>query len=200
MSENQINAEPTPVAEKKGLDPRIAFALMVVMIVCAFLIGANKAWKKNRAGLDASYMAWQENTQQRVETAYNLLTVAGRYYAQDDPQIAAVRKELTVMENTAGDLAARVNAASNFLRDGKQLLTDLAEKTQAAGDKRDTWYATQMLPQMLDQCGSDAALADYNIAVMEYNGGLHSFSGWLARLTGVKYASYAEIAADHAEQ
>ena len=60
MSENQVNAEPTPAVEKKGLDPRIAFALMVAMIICALLIGANKAWKKNRAGLDASYMAWQE--------------------------------------------------------------------------------------------------------------------------------------------
>ena len=51
-TENTVPSSEIPVPEeKKGLDPRIAFVLMIIMIICALLIGANKAWKKNHSGV-----------------------------------------------------------------------------------------------------------------------------------------------------
>ena len=193
MAENNTaNAEEKYTKEKKGLDPRIALALMVVMICCSLCIGANKAWKKNRAGVDAAYTVWQENLQQRVETAYNLLTVAGRYRGADDAAVAAVRADIKGMENDDLDISAV--AAQSFLTDAQALLSALAADSVVQNDARDRMYATLMLPQALEQCSNDAARAAYNTTAQRYNDGLRSFSGLLARLTGIGWAHTLEAA------
>ena len=187
MSENNAaNEEKTFVKEKKSLDPRIALAIMIVMVCCALCIGANKAWKKNRVSVDAAYTVWEDNLQQRVETAYNLLTVAGRYLPSEDAQLASVRSDLKTMESA--DTASRMSAGEAFLTDAQALLTNLASNPSVQSDSRDNMYVTLMLPQAVEQCSNNAATMAYNAAARSYNDGLRSFSGLLARLTGIDFA------------
>ena len=194
MSENNAaNEEKTLVQEKKSLDPRIALVIMIVMICCALCIGANKAWKKNHVSVDAAYIAWEDNIQQRVETAYNLLTVAGRYLPATDVQMVSVRNDLKTMESA--DAADRVSAGETFLTDAQSLLASLAANQAVQGDSRDTMYVTLMLPQAVEQCSNNAAMTAYNAAAQSYNDGLRSFSGLLARLTGIDYAPTLTVGA-----
>ena len=194
MSENNAaNEEKTFVKEKKSLDPRIALAIMIVMICCALCIGANKVWKKNRVSVDAAYIAWEDNIQQRVETAYNLLIVAGRYLPATDAQVASVRNDLKTMESA--DTADRVSAGETFLTDAQSLLASLAANQAVQSDSRDTMYVTLMLPQAVEQCSNNAAMTAYNAAAQSYNDGLRSFSGLLARLTGIDYAPTLTVGA-----
>lgn len=187
MSENNAaSEEKTFVKEKKSLDPRIALTIMIVMVCCALCIGANKAWKKNRVSVDAAYIAWEDNLQQRVETAYNLLTVAGRYLPATDAQVSTVREALKAMESA--DATSRANAGESFVTDAQALLSSLASNPSVQSDSRDNMYVTLMLPQAVEQCSNNAAKAAYNAAAQSYNDGLHSFSGLLARLTGIDFA------------
>ena len=84
---------------KKSLHPAIACALMVIMLCCALLNGAHKAWTKEQNALEQYRAAVLESVQARVETANNLLTVAGRYTGASDPLYAAVQSDLRSMEN-----------------------------------------------------------------------------------------------------
>ena len=176
MSETAANAEKELQREKKALDPRIAFALMIIMIICALCIGANKAWKKNRVSVDAALAAYQENIEQRVETAYN---------------VQAVRSDLHGMESasTSTGLKEQTAAASVFSADATALLAALAQNGTVSTDARDSMYVTSMLPQAVEQCCASTAADAYNKAAQSYNEGMHSFSGLLARLTGVNYAT-----------
>lgn len=198
MAENAANAANAGTAakkEKKTLDYRIAFALMVIMILCSLCIGANKAWKNNRSGVSAGYAAWRENVQQRVETAYNLMTVAGRYLPADDQQLTAIKNDLDAMaatQETDETDTRRAAACEQFIADGNALLKTLAANAAVQSDARDNMYATLMLPQALEQCSNNSALTAYNEAARTYNDGMHSFSGLLARLTGVGYAPIFE--------
>ena len=191
MSETAANAEKELQREKKALDPRIAFALMIIMIICALCIGANKAWKKNRVSVDAALAAYQENIEQRVETAYNVLTVARRYLPEDDLLVQAVRSDLHGMESasTSTGLKEQTAAASVFSADATALLAALAQNGTVSTDARDSMYVTSMLPQAVEQCCASTAADAYNKAAQSYNEGMHSFSGLLARLTGVNYAT-----------
>lgn len=187
MSENNAaGEEKTFVKEKKSMDPRIALAIMIVMVCCALCIGANKAWKKNRVSVDAAYTVWEDNLQQRVETAYNLLTVAGRYLPSEDAQLTSVRSDLKTMESA--DTASRMSAGEAFLTDAQALLSSLAANPSVQSDSRDNMYVTLMLPQAVEQCSNNAAATAYNAAAQSYNDGLRSFSGLLARFTGIDYA------------
>ena len=82
---------------KKSLHPAIACALMVIMLCCALLNGAHKAWTKEQNALEQYRAAVLESVQARVETANNLLTVAGRYTGASDPLYAAVQSDLRSM-------------------------------------------------------------------------------------------------------
>lgn len=193
MAENAAQTQESLKKEKKSLDPRIAFALMVIMVCCALCIGANKAWKKNRSGVNASYTVWQENIQQRVETGYNVLTVALRYLPEQDTLVSAVRSDLNAMEDSASVMQKRAAAGASFIEDAQQLLAGLKTNAAVINDSRDSMYVNLMLPQALEQCGSDKALNDYNDAASSYNSAMHSFSGLLARLTGISFAETVEI-------
>ena len=198
MSERTENAaETTPVKEKKTLDYRIALALMIVMIIIALFNGASKAWKKNRVSVDTAYEAWLENVQQRVETGYNILTVAGRYLPDTDPGVASVKTDLANMQATTKEAALnnRFHASEAFIIDGKALLDALNSNAAVQADTRDHMYVSLMLPQALEQCGNTAAMTSYNTAAQAYNDGMKSFSGLLARLTGVDYAPILDIKA-----
>lgn len=198
MAEQAANAEQqTAVKEKKTLDPRIAFALMVVMVCCALCIGANKAWTKNRLNVSASFSVWQENVQQRVETAYNLLTVAGRYLPAADEGMQELKTDLQTMEKGMGSesaLESVAEACAEFSADADALLARLAANGAVAQDSRDSMYVSLMLPQAVEQCSNDSALQAYNAAAESFNDGMRSFSGLLARLTGVRYAPVYQAA------
>lgn len=200
MSENAAAAEAPLRKEKKSLDPRIALALMIVMVIIALCNGAHKAWTKNRQGVNASYTVWQENIEQRIETAYNILTVGGRYLAADHAQMAALKADITAMQQSDAAsqkaLNAQAEAGARFLTDGSALLTTLQSDSRVQADSRDSMYVTLMLPQALEQCGSDTALADYNAAAQSYNQGMRSFSGLLAKLTGVSAAPTVQQTAE----
>ena len=201
MAEQAVSEEKTFTKTKKQLDPRIAFAIMAVMICCALCIGANKAWKEKRQNVDAGYAFLADDLQLRVETAYNLLTVAGRYLPAADPQVAAVKKDLQQMESVsqkAEALNAAVAGGRQFTDDASALLASLAANASVRADSRDAMYVTLMLPQAVEQCSGSAAITAYRTAAESSNSGLRSFSGPLARLTGVKAAP--ELSAANAGQ
>ncbi len=172
---------------KKSLHPAIACALMVIMLCGALLNGAHKAWTKEQNALEQYRAAVLESVQARVETANNLLTVAGRYTGASDPLYAAVQSDLRSMEN--GKTTFSVVSVQQFHDDAQALLQSLAQRQDVQADGRDNMYVTQMLPQAVDMClSSDSAVA-YNEAATSYNERMHSFSGLLARWTGVSYAA-----------
>jgi len=200
MAENAAAAESSAMRkEKKTLDPRIAFVIMLVMLCIALCIGANKAWRKNREGVDASFAVWQESMQLRTETAYNLLTVAKRYLPEESDLIRAVRTDLSGMENDASSAVnQRAAAGAAFVADAGALLKALAENTAVQQDSRDSMYVNLMLPQAVEQCSDESSLNAYNTAASGYNDAMRCFSGLLARLTGVNRA--ALISADAAAE
>lgn len=177
--------------EKKGLHPAIACAVMVVMLCCALVYGANRGWTRERASLLEAHEDLQKSIQLRIETAYNLLTVAGRYVNESDALYAAVQKDLYSMED-GRDRLYMVSAAQ-FGADGKALLSALSARSDVQADSRDYMYVTQMLPQALEQCVSDKTADAYNAAARAYNKHMNSWStwpsGWLAMLTGVEPAA-----------
>ena len=156
---------------KKSLHPAIACALMVIMLCCALLNGAHKAWTKEQNALEQYRAAVLESVQARVETAI----------------YAAVQSDLRSMEN--GKTTFSVVSVQQFHDDAQALLQSLAQRQDVQADGRDNMYVTQMLPQAVDMClSSDSAVA-YNEAAASYNERMHSFSGLLARWTGVSYAA-----------
>lgn len=192
MSEQAAPAEQvTTTKEKKSLDPRIAFCIMIVMICIALCIGARKAWIEKRVVVDTAYAEWQENVEQRVETGYNLLTVAGRYLSSDDTLIAALKNDVALMETATKGIADGVEAAAasqQFVKDANALLSALSSNSAVMADSRDNMYVSSMLPQAVEQSGRDAAQQAYNTTAESFNKGMRSFSGFLAHLTGVEYA------------
>ena len=91
------------------------------------------------------------------------------------------------MEN--GKTTFSVVSVQQFHDDAQALLQSLAQRQDVQADGRDNMYVTQMLPQAVDMClSSDSAVA-YNEAAASYNERMHSFSGLLARWTGVSYAA-----------
>lgn len=179
--------------EKKGLQTVIAFLLMVVMVVCSLFIGANKAWTKRWNEVNASRMPAEATLTLRTETAYNLLTVAGRYLPADNGAYAAVLADLSLMQDEDEWLSDRAEASCNFQEDAKKLLSVLAANAQVQNDSRDHMYVTLMLPQAVEQCANNAAFTAYDTAASSYNNSLNSFSGLLARMTGVEYAELFEV-------
>lgn len=173
--------------EKKGLHPAIACAIMVVMLCCALLMGANKGWTKEKTPVDTARSELMETVQARIETAYNLLTVAGRYMSRDDALYAAMQQDLTSMEKGKENL--RMISMEQFSSDAKALLSALSARPEVQSDSRDFMYVSQMLPQAVEQCLNGTAAQNYNAAAQHYNDRMNSFSGLLARLTGVKQAA-----------
>lgn len=192
MSEQAAPAEQvTNTKEKKTLDPRIAFCIMIVMICIALCIGARKAWIEKRIVVETAYAEWQENLEQRVETGYNLLTVAGRYLSQDDPLFSAMKNDVALMETATKGIADGVEAAAasqQFVNDANALLSAMSANPAVLSDSRDNMYVSSMLPQAVEQSGRDAAQQAYNTTAESFNKGMRSFSGFLAHLTGVDYA------------
>lgn len=189
------------MANRKGLHPAIACVLMVVMIAAALLVGANKAWVEKRDEVNRSLTAAEATIRLRVETAYNLLTVARRYLSEGDRFFAAIEQDLRIMENTAGELGIRADACTQFQMDAQALLTALKRNVDVQADSRDSMYVTLMLPQAVEQCANNAALLAYDNMANTYNAGLHSFSGFLAQLTDVRlFETFMRTAASQTVQ
>ncbi len=181
------------MSEKKGLQTVLAFVLMIVMVVCSLFIGAHKAWAKRWDEVNVSLAQAEEVLKLRTETAYNLLTVAGRYLPESDAGYAAVSGDLRQMQDTAEGLFERADASIRFQSDAQALLTALAKNAQVRSDSCDRMYVTLMLPQAVEQCANNAAFTAYDAAAGSYNSALNSFSGQLARITGIKYAELFEV-------
>ena len=199
MSENTANVEKKALRkEKKTLDYRIALVLMIIMIIIALFNGASKAWKKNRVGVDAAYAQWQENVQQRIETSHNILTVSGRYLADSDAKVVSLKNDMNAMNagssTDSSSFNAQALACDSFIQDSKALLNALSANEQVQQDARDAMYVNLMLPQAVEQCSNSASLSEYNAAAKAYNDGLHSFSGFLARIIGIDYAPTVDTA------
>ena len=192
MSEQAASAEQViSTKEKKSLDPRIAFCIMIIMICIALCIGARKAWIEKRIVVDTAYAEWQDNIEQRIETGYNLLTVAGRYLSQEDPLVTALKNDITSMETATKSSSDGIEAAAAsqaFVKDANALLSIMSTDSAVISDSRDNMYVSSMLPQAVEQSGRDAALQAYNTTAESFNKGMHSFSGFLAHLTGIDYA------------
>lgn len=171
---------------KKSLHPALACVLMVLMLCCALLIGANKGWTKEKQPLQAYRETLLESLQARVETAYNLLTVAGRYVGETNAQYAAVQNDLRSMEK--GMTSFYCVSAQQFYTDAQALLKTLSQREDVQADGRDSMYVTQMLPQAVEMCLSNDATVAYNNAAQAFNTRMSSFSGLLARWTGVESA------------
>ena len=206
MAEQAVSEKKTYTKEKKKLDPRIAFAIMVVMICCALLLGANKAWTKKHQAVEISYSVLADNLTQRVETAYNLLTVACRYLPADHEQIAALRQDIQQMQAaglTDRALSEALQGGQRFSADAAALLSTLAANSSVQADSRDSMYVSLMLPQAVEQCSNSAPISAYQETADSFNQGMRSFSGLLARLTGVQLApdavSYGSTAVEVVE-
>lgn len=183
------------MAEKKGLHPAIACAIMCVMLACALCMGANRGWTKERKSLDGEVSALNAALSARAETAYNLLTVAARHMDESDARLAQLRGDIKLLENASAPLAERAAASARYQPACKEILSALAALPGVQSDSRDVMYVIQMLPQAVEQCASQGAQQAYNEAAEAYNARMRkSFSGLLARLTGVDFApSFAAV-------
>jgi len=178
------------MAEKSNQNGRlitvVCFVLMIVMIVAGLLNGAGKAYAKKYESVKNAWAGCNDAIQTRIETAYNLLTVAGRYMSKDAEAYAKVAGDLASMKE-AGDKYTCVSAET-FCTDANALLKTLQANEAVQKDSRDSMYATQMLPQAVEQCAGSSAVSAYNTAAEAYNKSLHSFSGFLAGIAGAANA------------
>ena len=177
------------MSAKKGLHPAIAFALMLLMLICALLFGANKAFVQKKAEVDAAYGQMKNAVVLNAETAHNLLTVAKRHLSADNALILSVKSDLDVMEDASRTAIDKANVWQQFVDHAQALLDTLREKQSVKNDSRDYMYAAQMLPQAVDMCRDMSSVKVYNEAAKAYNDALSgSFSGLLAGITGMDAA------------
>lgn len=165
----------------------VCFVLMLVMVAGALLNGAGKAYAQKRTAVDQAWKECVASVQERTETAYNLLTVAGRYLSPEDADYAKVAEDLKSLQNA--ESTGSCVSVTVFKADATALLTKLAAMENVKKDSRDSMYVTQMLPQAVEQCSGIEAISAYNTAADNYNSSLNSFSGFLAGLAGVTRAT-----------
>ena len=146
-----------------------AALIMVILMVFSIGFGAYRGWKKERALVNETYTGLETMLHTRVESAYNLLTVASRHLSADHESIRRVTE-----------------ANERLTLDAAELLKELAALESVQNDSRDRMYVTDYLPQMLAESESLTAKANYNTAAREFNASFNaSISGWIARLMGI---------------
>ena len=165
-----------------------AFLLMVILVVLSVGFGAYRGWSQERAKVEETYAGLESMLRTRVESAYNVLAVAGRHLDSEDENVRRVRQDRDALEGTLGlDQKARANDA--LTQDAAALLQKLSALPSVQGDSRDKMYVDSYLPQMMAQSEEKTAGANYNSAAREFNQKLNStFSGFLAKLMGIKPA------------
>lgn len=190
-----------------------AFVLMVCLIVFSVGFGAYRGWSRERAEVEeaaaglhelllSSSSHLEEALSRRIETANGLLTVALRHLPAGDERVQALTRDRDALADSTA-LDQKIEANDQFTRHAEALLEALAPLDSVQSNARDLAYVAQpgyLRTKLYDseaQAGGDQlsqALTSFNSGVQEYNqaadafnGELNgSFSGWVARLLGVK--------------
>lgn len=164
------------------------FILMVFMVLFSVCFGAYRGWSEERARVEETYAGLENMIHTRVESAYNLLTVAARHLDKNDEAFKRVTADRDVLEGKYS-LSQKALANESLTKDAETLLGALASLPTVQQDSRDKMYVESYLPQMLAESEERAAGANYNTAAAEFNSRLEgSFSGWLASLMGIRAA------------
>ena len=166
-----------------------AIIIMVVLIIGSVLYGAYKGWSNEKAHVDATYAGLESMLQTRVETAYNILTVAKRHLPETDEAVQRVSMDLSQLDNAYTDLGRKAQANEALAQDAAALLKTLSQLDSVKKDSRDEMYVNNYLPQMLSESEEMTISATYNQAAAEFNSRINrTFSGFLAKLMGVSPA------------
>ncbi len=165
-----------------------AFFLMILMVAVSVVIGAYRGWNEERAMVKETRAGLEEMLQARVESAYNVLTVAGRHLPQDQEAVLRLRAARGMLEGRAS-LSEKAAANEELTQAAQDVLSLLVQAESVQNDSRDKMYAESYLPQMLAQSEEKTAGAQYNIAAAQFNERLNaSFSGKIAALLGIDMA------------
>ena len=165
-----------------------AFFLMILMVLFGVVFGAYRGWNEERAMVEETWAGLESMLQARVESAYNVLTVAGRHLPQDHEAVVRLRNARDTLEGE-NSLSEKAAANEELTRAAKDVLALLVETPSVQQDSRDRMYAESYLPQMLAQSEEKTAGAQYNIAAAQFNERLSaSLSGKIASLLGIEMA------------
>lgn len=163
-----------------------AFVLMIVLCAAAVLFGAFRGWTMEKQQVLDSRAGLESMLHTRVESAYNLLTVASRHMEKTDPLMLRVLSCRETLESGSVSLPQKAAASEALSRDGRALLEALKLLPDVQSDARDLMYVQDYLPQMLAESEEKTAGAVYNTAAGDFNARLNSaFSGRIARMLGV---------------
>lgn len=179
---------------KKRTSRRLLSILLTLAMVAAALVwGAYQGWKGELRLVESSLAQVEERLKLRLETSQNILTVARRHLPGSEPALRSLREDAEAI-SAKGSLPDRAKAAQNARTHALQLLKLLEGTPSVKEDSRDSMYVLQLLPQQLEQSAAGGWQEEYNLRADGYNQGLKgSFSGWLARLVGVKPAERLDL-------
>jgi hypothetical protein len=165
-----------------------AFFLMILMVLFGVVYGAYHGWNEERIQVEETWAGLESMIQARVESAYNVLTVARRHLPEGHEALLRLQKAKDTLEGNA-PLSEKAAANEELTLAAKDVLLLLVQAESVQKDSRDKMYAESYLPQMLSQSEEKTAGAQYNIAAAQFNERLSaSFSGKIASLLGVKMA------------
>ena len=171
----------------------VAFLLMLCLVIAAVGIGAYQGWRDEKKAVEETCAGLEKMIQARVESAYNLITVASRHLPQTDAHIAQLTDARDVLESDA-PLPEKAAANELLSQSADQLLSALAALPSVQNDSRDKMYVESYLPQMLEESQARTAGAAYNTAAAAFNRELeNSLSGFVARMLGIRPAEEFRI-------
>lgn len=178
--------KPGKKAFRLGLVP--AILLTAGMVSLALLWGAHQGWQQELGQVKRSLGQVEERLSLRKQAGANLLVVAKRHLPAEEALLSKLQGEVEALGSKAS-LVARTSAAANMQQTATQLFEALQQVPGLQQDSRDSMYVNQLLPQQLEQSAPSGWHDEYSLQAHSYNQRLQgSFSGWLARLTGVRQA------------
>ena len=170
----------------------ISWVLLVVMIIGALLFGAYRGWTGEYADVTKAAASLREAYTARMETAYNVLTVAKRHLPAGSERIAAVSGDHAAFSGRQASLADLHRASEKLTADAAEVSTELRGQESLQADERDSMYASQLLPQMLDSTENLVRAEEkvYSEMTGDYNARFDKYriSSFLAGLFGVSRA------------
>jgi len=165
---------------------RFAVIAMVAMMLIALLLGTSKAFSSMQQYVQTLFYdgttGISKDLDDRINTAYNLTTVATRYLDSGDPAVAevlAAREALTSASGVSEKYRANVRLTD--------ATTALYEKLGTLPlSEQDAKYR-RSLDADLRSSNEIISHSDYNLAAAEFNKGLSTFpASVLARLLGYR--------------
>jgi hypothetical protein len=171
--------------------PAFVFGLLLLLLLTAasIAVGATKGYQQEKAQVESTMASLDALFSSRVETGYNLLTVARRHLSKDEALLKAVEVDILDL-SSQGQWQRKVEANAHLETNAKDLLKALEQAPGVQADARDLGYVTGLLPQALDQSAQWADAAGYNQAAKAYNERLNSsITGRIAKMLGVTEAA-----------